>query len=63
MSTVEPRTITVEEIARRLDVCEAAVYRLLTQGQIPALRLGRKWLVSRTRYEQWEASFGGQAVA
>lgn len=57
------RTITVSEIAERLGVCELIVYRMLEQRQIPALRPGRKWLISRARYSEWENTFGNHAVA
>ncbi len=66
MNTADPtssRTISVSEIAQRLNVCEAIVYRMLEKRQIPALRPGRKWLISRVRYTEWERTFGGQAVA
>lgn len=53
------RTITVEEITHRLRVGEMMVYRMLENRQIPALRPGRNWIISRARYEQWEATFGG----
>lgn len=52
------KTIHVREICRRLGVGEIQVYRLLDRGEIPALRPGRKWIISRSRYEQWEATFG-----
>ena len=63
MSDQAARTITVEEIAARLRVCQPVVYRMLEDRQIPALRPGRKWLISRARYEQWESSFGAQPEA
>ncbi len=52
------RTIGVAEMAQRLNICEPTVYQMLKDGKIPAMRVGKRWLISRTRYEQWEASFG-----
>ena len=44
--TVNPRArMTVDEIARRLDIGRVAVYAMLEQGIIPAVRLGRRWIV------------------
>jgi excisionase family DNA binding protein len=50
--------ITVLEIARRLRIGRQAVYRLLEQGTIPGIRVGRKWLVTRHAYLQWERTCG-----
>jgi excisionase family DNA binding protein len=50
--------MTVEEIARRLDIGRLAVYAMLEQGIIPAIRLGRRWIVTRHAYEQWERTCG-----
>jgi hypothetical protein len=35
-----------------------AVYALLDRGEIPAIRLGRRWIVTRHAYEQWERTCG-----
>lgn len=56
-------TIRVAEIAARMGLGEMLVYRLLDEGEIPAIRLGRWWIISRTRFEQWEATFGGGKAA
>jgi excisionase family DNA binding protein len=50
--------ITVQEIARRLNLGRLAVYAMLEQGIIPAIRLGRRWIVTRHAYEQWERTCG-----
>ena len=56
-------TIPTKEIARRLGVSLVFVHRMLEQGEIPAIRPCRRWVISRKRYEQWEATFGKSAVA
>jgi excisionase family DNA binding protein len=53
-----PARMTVEEIARRLDIGRVAVYTMLEQGIIPAIRLGRRWLVTRHAFENWERTCG-----
>ena len=50
--------ITVEDIARRLDVGRLAVYGMLEQGIIPGIRFGRRWIIARYAYEQWEKTCG-----
>jgi excisionase family DNA binding protein len=50
--------ITVPEIARRLNIGRQAVYAMLKQGVIPGLRIGRRWIVTRHAYEQWERTCG-----
>ena len=57
--TMDPRArMTVEEIARRLDIGRQAVYTMLEQGIIPAIRLGRRWIVTRHAFENWERTCG-----
>jgi excisionase family DNA binding protein len=50
--------LSVEEIAQRLNVGRLAVYTMLEQGIIPGLRVGRRWIVTRYAYENWERSCG-----
>ena len=50
--------MSVDEIAKRLSIGRLAVYSMLEQGIIPGIRLGRRWIVNRYAYEQWERSYG-----
>ena len=50
--------ISVPEIARRLDIGRLAVYTMLEQGIMPGIRLGRRWIITRHAYEQWERTCG-----
>jgi len=50
--------ISVPEIAQRLDVGRLAVYTMLEQGIMPGIRLGRRWIITRHAYEQWERTCG-----
>jgi excisionase family DNA binding protein len=54
--------ITVDEIAARLALGRVAVYALLDRGEIPAIRLGKRWIITRHAYETWERSCGLSAV-
>jgi excisionase family DNA binding protein len=55
--------ISVPEIARRLSIGRLAVYAMLEQGIMPGIRLGRRWIVTRHAYEQWEHTCGMQTGA
>jgi len=46
--------MSIPEIASRLSVGRIAVYTMLEQGIIPAIRLGRRWIVTRHAFENWE---------
>ena len=50
--------ISVPEIAARLSTGRMAVYSMLEQRIIPAIRLGRRWIVTRFVYEDWERRCG-----
>jgi len=50
--------INVPEIAQRLNIGRLAVYAMLEQKIIPAIRLGRRWIITRHAYEQWERTCG-----
>jgi excisionase family DNA binding protein len=50
--------IFIPEIAKRLSIGRLAVYAMLEQGMLPGLRLGRRWIVTRQAYEQWERTCG-----
>lgn len=59
-SCVERSRMTVEEIADRLNIGRIAVYGMLENGIIPGIRFGRRWIVTRCAYEQWERTCGMQ---
>jgi excisionase family DNA binding protein len=50
--------VSVPEIARRLNVGRLAVYSMLEQGIMPGIRLGRRWIITRHAYDQWERTCG-----
>ena len=58
---MESSRISVPEIAQRLDVGRLAVYAMLEQGIMPGVRLGRRWIITRQAYEQWERTCGLRA--
>jgi excisionase family DNA binding protein len=50
--------ISVPEIAQRLDIGRVAVYAMLKQRILPGIRLGRRWIITRQAYEEWERTCG-----
>ncbi len=50
--------ISVPEIAQRLNIGRLTVYTMLEQAIIPGIRLGRRWIITRRAYEQWEERCG-----
>jgi excisionase family DNA binding protein len=50
--------MSIPEIPNRLSVGRLAVYTMLERGIIPAIRLGRRWIVTRHAFENWERTCG-----
>jgi excisionase family DNA binding protein len=50
--------MSIPEIANRLSVGRLAVYTMLERGIIPAVRLGRRWIVTRHAFDNWERTCG-----
>lgn len=63
LSTSLSNRMSVDEIARRLEIGRVAVYTMLELGILPGIRLGRRWIITRHAYEQWERTCGTQARA
>jgi len=62
-NVAESARITVPEIARRLNIGRLAVYAMLEQRILPGIRLGRRWIITRHAYEEWEHTCGGRSGA
>jgi excisionase family DNA binding protein len=44
---------TVREAAAALGISTGLAYELVQAGQIPAKRLGRRWVIPRARFHAW----------
>ena len=53
-------TITVPEICERLGICEETIYDMLRSHEIPNIRHGHRFIISRAAYERWESTIGEQ---
>ena len=49
---VEKKTLNVEEVAQILGIGRASAYRAIKRGEIPSIRIGRRYLVPRHAIEQ-----------
>lgn len=61
-SEVPPPALRPREIARRLDVSERTVYRLIERGQLRAIRVGRVVRIPVDAFEEFLRRFGGRAA-
>jgi excisionase family DNA binding protein len=55
--------MSIPEVALRLAIGRQAVYAMLERGIMPGIRLGRRWIITRYAYEQWEQTCGMKTVA
>ncbi len=53
MSSIDKLALTPEEVAQLLGLHLNSVYAMLKSGALPALRAGRRWLISKRRFESW----------
>jgi excisionase family DNA binding protein len=44
---------TVAEVARLLALSRGGTYELVRKGVIPAVRLGRRWVIPKARFQAW----------
>jgi len=52
------RRMSVQDIARLLNIGRLAVYEMLEREIIPGIRVGRRWIITRHAYEHWERTCG-----
>jgi excisionase family DNA binding protein len=48
-----PELMTVEELGRYLRFNKKTIYRLLKQGDIPAIKIGNKWRFDKEAIDRW----------
>jgi excisionase family DNA binding protein len=54
--------LTLDEIAEHLSLGKATVYAMLNQHIIPAIKVGKRWIVTRHAFEEWEKTCGKEAI-
>lgn len=55
MDSLHKATLTPAEFCQEFGISRNTVGRLLAQGKIPAIRLGRRWFIPRVALETWLA--------
>jgi excisionase family DNA binding protein len=50
---MEVLTYSVDEVAALLGIARGVAYESVRNGEIPATRVGRRWLVPRKRFHAW----------
>jgi excisionase family DNA binding protein len=52
---------TVREVSLLLSISLGGTYTLVREGQIPAIKLGGRWVIPKKRFHAWleEAAAGG----
>ena len=50
---MEALTYSVDEVAALLGIARGVAYESVRNGEIPATRVGRRWLVPRKRFHAW----------
>ncbi|MEV6661784.1 helix-turn-helix domain-containing protein [Nocardia fluminea] len=53
MRRAEPATYTVDEVAVLLGISRGVAYQSVHDGEIPAKRIGRRWVISRAAFTAW----------
>ncbi len=53
MSSTDRQAYTPEEVAKLLGLHANSVYTMLKSGELPGVRAGRKWLISKRRLYAW----------
>lgn len=50
--SIEALTISPQEAANMAGVCARTIRRACERGEIPAAKIGRKWLINREKFTQ-----------
>ena len=52
VTNIDPRTYTIDEVARALGVNRNSAYQAARIGELPVIRIGRRLLVPRVAFER-----------
>ena len=53
LATPRRMTMTVDEVSQELNVSKQKVYSMIHQGELPARRVGKRYVISRSALEMW----------
>ncbi len=60
---MESLTYSVEDVARLLGIARNNAYERVRCGDIPSIRMGRRYLVPRERFHTWLNGENGKGAA
>ena len=49
----EKAVLSVKQVAKRLGICQPLVYRQIRAGNIPAVKVGDRYLIPKAAFERW----------
>lgn len=58
MERTNRKVYTMEEVAEQLGIGRTSAYRLAEQGVFPVLRLGRRLVVPKAKFDSWLSGDG-----
>jgi excisionase family DNA binding protein len=61
--STEALTYSVDQVAALLGIARGVAYESVRNGEIPATRVGRRWLVPRKRFHAWLDGADAREVA
>lgn len=50
---IDKEWLTVADVCEYMDVSTFVVTSMLRSGEVPAVKVGREWRVSKLDFEQW----------
>lgn len=56
MAITESEILTLDEVAAYLKAGKRTIYRLATEGKLPAFKLGGTWRFRRSDLDEWIAA-------
>lgn len=60
---VERATYTAAEVSSLIDLDKNRVYKLAAEGQLPCIRVGKRFLFPKAAIDRWLSQAGAKAVA
>jgi|Napbiome12C3dose_1001474.scaffolds.fasta_scaffold00001_81 excisionase family DNA binding protein len=49
---IQEEYLTIDDVAKRLKVAKATVYRMARKGKLPAVKFGKVWRISSLRLSE-----------
>jgi excisionase family DNA binding protein len=63
VAPVDHAVYTVREVSVLLALSVGNTYALVREGTIPAIRLGRRWVIPRQRFHEWINQIASSGLA